>query len=272
MLVEVARHDAVRGSSPVVNLAIRTSRPYRRGCSVRNTPVSRGFLKLSGTAEADEFGKRLTSSRPTYDERVETTTRRRPAAPAWRRTSSRTWRVGATARSTRCTTSCSPTTLRQAARLGAGVARERHSPAARAAAAAGPRDPQPAPGNAGPASTPAASACTSGRWCTAPPRPATRSPCGLAPAAPMRSSSTRIACSHFDAYRFFTDTARTLNTLSPGRDDRAAYEQPGCLHATMDLYSTRFACGRWSGPTSSRTASPSRGRYGTSTCARLPMT
>jgi hypothetical protein len=48
--------------------------------------------------------------------------------------------------------------------------------------------------------------------------------------------SHRIACSHFDAFRFFTDSARPLNTLSPGRDDRPAYEQPGCLHATMDLY------------------------------------
>ena len=52
--------------------------------------------------------------------------------------------------------------------------------------------------------------------------------------------SHRIACSHFDAYRFFTDSARPLNTLSPGRDDRAAYEQPGCLHATMDLYKHAF--------------------------------
>ena len=50
----------------------------------------------------------------------------------------------------------------------------------------------------------------------------------------------RITCSHFDAYRFFTDSARPLNTLSPGRDDRAAYEQPGCLHATMDLYKHAF--------------------------------
>jgi hypothetical protein len=46
----------------------------------------------------------------------------------------------------------------------------------------------------------------------------------------------RIACSHFDAFRFFTTTAAPLNTLSPARDDRTAYEQPGCLHATMDLY------------------------------------
>jgi hypothetical protein len=50
----------------------------------------------------------------------------------------------------------------------------------------------------------------------------------------------RIACSHFDAFRFFTDEARPLNTLAPGRDDRAAFEQPGCLHAGMDLYKHAF--------------------------------
>ena len=48
--------------------------------------------------------------------------------------------------------------------------------------------------------------------------------------------SHRVACSHFDAFRFFTDDARPLNTLSPGSDDRPAFEQPGCLHAGMDLY------------------------------------
>jgi len=45
-----------------------------------------------------------------------------------------------------------------------------------------------------------------------------------------------IRCSHFDAYRFFTDPARPLNALSPTRDSQVAMEQPGCLHATMDLY------------------------------------
>lgn len=50
----------------------------------------------------------------------------------------------------------------------------------------------------------------------------------------------RIACSHFDAYRFFTDSARPLNTLRPGRDDRDLFEQPGCLHAGMDLYKHAF--------------------------------
>lgn len=52
--------------------------------------------------------------------------------------------------------------------------------------------------------------------------------------------SHRIACSHFDAFRFFTDTARPLNTLQPGRDDRSAFEQPACLHGNMDLYKHAF--------------------------------
>ena len=52
--------------------------------------------------------------------------------------------------------------------------------------------------------------------------------------------SHRIACSHFDAFRFFTPAARPLNTLQPGRDDRPAYEQPACLHAGMDLYKHAF--------------------------------
>lgn len=52
-----------------------------------------------------------------------------------------------------------------------------------------------------------------------------------------------IACSHFDAYRFFTDSSRDLNTLRPGPEDRAAFEQPGCLHATMDLYKVAATLG-----------------------------
>lgn len=52
--------------------------------------------------------------------------------------------------------------------------------------------------------------------------------------------SHRIACSHFDAFRFFTDEARPRNLLQPGRDDRTEFEQPGCLHAGMDLYKHAF--------------------------------
>jgi len=52
--------------------------------------------------------------------------------------------------------------------------------------------------------------------------------------------SHRIACSHFDAFRFFTEAARPLNTLSPAPHDRPAFEQPACLHAGMDLYKHAF--------------------------------
>jgi hypothetical protein len=48
--------------------------------------------------------------------------------------------------------------------------------------------------------------------------------------------SHRLGCTHFDAFRFFTDEARPRNTLQPRSDDRPDLEQPGCLHAGMDLY------------------------------------
>lgn len=48
--------------------------------------------------------------------------------------------------------------------------------------------------------------------------------------------SHRIRCSHFDAFRFFTDAARPRNTLRPTRETQTELDQPGCLHANMDLY------------------------------------
>jgi hypothetical protein len=45
-----------------------------------------------------------------------------------------------------------------------------------------------------------------------------------------------VRCSHFDAYRFFTAPARPLNVLTPTREMQHELEQPGCLHANMDLY------------------------------------
>ncbi|MEU3309932.1 3-methyladenine DNA glycosylase [Nocardiopsis sp. NPDC055551] len=48
--------------------------------------------------------------------------------------------------------------------------------------------------------------------------------------------SHRIQCSHFDAFRFFTEPARPRNTLSPTRETQVDLDQPGCLHANMDLY------------------------------------
>ncbi|MFC4947822.1 3-methyladenine DNA glycosylase [Pseudonocardia sp. GCM10023141] len=48
--------------------------------------------------------------------------------------------------------------------------------------------------------------------------------------------SLPVHCTHHDAYRFFTAAARPLNALVPERSEQVANEQPGCLHATMDLY------------------------------------
>ena len=48
--------------------------------------------------------------------------------------------------------------------------------------------------------------------------------------------SHQVTCSHVDAFRFFTPTARPLNTLQPTRERQTELEQPGCLHAGMDCY------------------------------------
>ncbi len=48
--------------------------------------------------------------------------------------------------------------------------------------------------------------------------------------------SHQIRCSHYDAFRFFSGPARPRNLLQPSLPDRENLEQPGCLHAGMDLY------------------------------------
>lgn len=45
-----------------------------------------------------------------------------------------------------------------------------------------------------------------------------------------------LRCTHFDAYRFFTPEATPRNALPLLRVTQAESEQPGCLHAGMDLY------------------------------------
>jgi hypothetical protein len=45
-----------------------------------------------------------------------------------------------------------------------------------------------------------------------------------------------LRCTHIDAYRFFTPDATPLNAHVPTRETQPDLEQPGCLHATMDLY------------------------------------
>ena len=46
----------------------------------------------------------------------------------------------------------------------------------------------------------------------------------------------QIKCTHFDAFRFYSPEAVPLNQLQPTRLTQRDLEQPGCLHANMDLY------------------------------------
>lgn len=48
--------------------------------------------------------------------------------------------------------------------------------------------------------------------------------------------SHQIRCTHYDAFRFFTEPARPRNLVQPTLDGRLQLEQPGCLHASMDIY------------------------------------
>lgn len=58
--------------------------------------------------------------------------------------------------------------------------------------------------------------------------------------SPMEVSATvesvGLRCTHIDAFRFFTPEAVPLNSLEPTRANQPELEQPGCLHAAMDLY------------------------------------
>jgi hypothetical protein len=74
--------------------------------------------------------------------------------------------------------------------------------------------------------------------------------------APLRLSQREIdalveerplTCTHFDAYRFFEPAARTLNRIRPTPQDRALLEQPGCIHANMDLYRFAYEAMPWVG-------------------------
>ncbi|MFG3418911.1 3-methyladenine DNA glycosylase [Micromonospora sp. NPDC048063] len=48
--------------------------------------------------------------------------------------------------------------------------------------------------------------------------------------------SHQIRCTHFDAFRFFTPDAVSLNRLQPTRESQVELDQPGCLHASMDCH------------------------------------
>ncbi len=55
--------------------------------------------------------------------------------------------------------------------------------------------------------------------------------------------SMPLRCSHFDAFRFFTPPAVARNEGRPTRPSQSEWEQPGCLHANMDLYKWCYKLG-----------------------------
>lgn len=48
--------------------------------------------------------------------------------------------------------------------------------------------------------------------------------------------SQQLCCTHFDAFRFFTPAATSRNKHQLTRLSMLDHDQPGCIHATMDLY------------------------------------
>ncbi|KLO30782.1 3-methyladenine DNA glycosylase [Mycolicibacter heraklionensis] len=69
---------------------------------------------------------------------------------------------------------------------------------------------------------------------------------------PLRLSATEtdrvvesipLRCTHFDAFRFFTPAAAPRNAGAPSRATQIAWEQPGCLHANMDIYKWCYKLG-----------------------------
>jgi len=57
--------------------------------------------------------------------------------------------------------------------------------------------------------------------------------------------SLGLCCSHYDAFRFFTKSARPLNPTELTSESRTQFEQPGCLHANMDLYKWAYKFYPW---------------------------
>lgn len=55
--------------------------------------------------------------------------------------------------------------------------------------------------------------------------------------------SIPLRCSHFDAYRFFTTPAVPRNAEALSRQTQVTTEQPGCVHANMDLYKWSYKLG-----------------------------
>ena len=56
---------------------------------------------------------------------------------------------------------------------------------------------------------------------------------------------SQVQCTHYDAFRFYSKSARRFNRHKLNRADMASYEQPGCLHSNMDLYRWAYKFHPW---------------------------
>jgi hypothetical protein len=59
--------------------------------------------------------------------------------------------------------------------------------------------------------------------------------------------SRPVVCSHFDAFRFFAPSAKSFNRVGLSWEARHEHEQPGCIHANMDLYRWAYSAMPWIG-------------------------
>ena len=55
----------------------------------------------------------------------------------------------------------------------------------------------------------------------------------------------QINCTHYDAFRFYSNSARKFNRLTLSRAEMLSHEQPGCLHSNMDLYRWAYKFHPW---------------------------
>ena len=59
------------------------------------------------------------------------------------------------------------------------------------------------------------------------------------------SETHSVQCTHYDAYRFYSSSAKSFNRQPLIRESMQADEQPGCLHNNMDLYRWAYKFHPW---------------------------
>ena len=57
--------------------------------------------------------------------------------------------------------------------------------------------------------------------------------------------SNHICCTHYDAFRFFTEEAKPLNSMTPKAEERSNHDQFGCVHFNMDLFKWCYKLHPW---------------------------